>query len=110
LPLKVPTGGSAKVQVEMLSLRFFENVRFELTDPMDGIALQDVSMNAQTADLVFQFNAEKVKSGTKGNLIVGVSGERAALAADQPRPTMRRRISLGSLQAMPFEITEPNLP
>ncbi len=110
LPLKVPTGGTARVRVDVLSLRFFENVRFELTDPLDGIVLQDVAMNPQNAELAFQFDAEKVKSGTKGNLVVSVSGERTPLNADQPKPAARRRISLGSLQAMPFEIVEPNLP
>jgi hypothetical protein len=110
LPLKIPTGGETRVQVEMLSLRFFENVRFELTDPPDGAVLRDVSMNPQTAELVFQFDAGKVKSGTKGNLVVSVSGERAPLTAGQPQPAMRRRISLGSLQAMPFEIVDANLP
>ena len=110
LPLRVLTGGIARVQVEMLSLRFFENVRFELVDPPEGIVLQDVSIYPQTADLTLQFDADKIKSGTKGNVIVGVSGERTPLAAAQPRPAVKRRISLGSLQAITFEIAEPNQP
>jgi hypothetical protein len=110
LPLRILTGGIARVQVEMLSLRFFENVRFELVDPPDGIVLQDVSIYPQTADLTLQFDADKIKSGTKGNVIVGVSGERTPLTAAPPRPTGKRRISLGSLQAITFEIAEPNQP
>jgi hypothetical protein len=110
MPLKVDAGGRVHVQVEMLSLRFFENVRFELTEPPDGVILQGVSIGFQNAELTFRFDSEKVKPGTKGNLIVGVSGERTPAAADQPRPGGRRRISLGSLQAMPFEVPDPNTP
>jgi hypothetical protein len=113
LPLKIAAGSTAKVQVERLSLRFFENVRFELSDPPDGIAMQDVSIDASNSgspytELAFQCNAEKFKPGMKGNLIVNVSGERMPPSGDQPAPLMRRRISLGSLQAISFEITDPN--
>ncbi len=107
LPLKVPAGGAAKIQVEMFSLRFFENVRFEVSEPLEGITLQEVSLGSQTADLAFQLNAEKLKPGAKGNLVVTLSGERTP-RTDRPRPAPRRRIALGSLQAMPFEITDPN--
>jgi hypothetical protein len=108
-PLKIALGRAAKVQVEMLSLRFFENVRFELSESPEGIVLQNVSIGPQTAELTFQSNAEKVKVGAKGNLVVNISGERTpTAAANQPAPAMRRRISLGSLQAISFEITDPN--
>ena len=106
-PLKIPAGGTARLQVEMLSLRFFEKVQFELSEPPDGIVLQEVSIGPQTAEITLQCDAAKIKPGTKGNLIVNISGERTPPAANQPVPLMRRRIALGSLQAMPFEVVEP---
>jgi hypothetical protein len=109
LPLKIPAGGSGKVQVEMLSLRFFENVQFELSESLEGIALEKVAMDAQTADILFRSDPEKGKPGAKGNLIVNVSGQRVRPTGDESRPAAKRRISLGSLQAIPFEITDPNV-
>ena len=49
-------------------------------------------------------DAAKAKPGLKGNLIVKASGERSLAEGTQPPPENRRRIPLGALPAIPFEI------
>jgi hypothetical protein len=54
---------------------------------------------------VLQADPTKVKPGLKGNLIVTVWGERVP-PDNQPRPSANRRLPLGTLPAIPFEIVE----
>ena len=54
---------------------------------------------------MLQADPTKVKAGLRGNLIVTVSGERVP-PENQPRPAANRRLPLGTLPAIPFEIVE----
>jgi hypothetical protein len=53
---------------------------------------------------VLQADAAKVKPGLRGNLIVTVSGERVP-TGNQQAAAARRRVPLGTLPAIAFEIT-----
>jgi hypothetical protein len=55
-------------------------------------------------DLVLQCDAAKAKPGLRGNLIVAVFAERSVTPANQNARPTRRRIALGTLPAIPFEI------
>jgi hypothetical protein len=99
-PVRISAGGAARVRVRLPTGPLVSKVQFELSEPPDGISLKEAS----ASELVFQADAAKAKPGLKGNLIVKASGERSPEAGDEPPPANRRRIPLGALPAIPFEI------
>jgi len=104
-PLKIPAGGTARAQIAMPVLRTLSRVQFELSEPAEGIAVREASLTQERAEFVLECDAAKVKPGLKGNLIVNMFGERTPAPGTQPAPANRRRIPLGTLPAIPFEIT-----
>jgi hypothetical protein len=78
-----------------------------LSEPPEGIALRGASPVRDGTELVLQCDAAKAKPGLKGNLIVNISAERAAQAANAKQQANRQRVSLGTLPAVPFEIVAP---
>ena len=85
--------------------RSADTIRLELNQPPEGIAIQDVETVRDGVAIVLRADAAKVKAGLKGNLIVDAYMERAA-NPDARQPTVRRRVPLGTLPAIPFEIVE----
>jgi hypothetical protein len=99
-PVRIPAGGSVRIPVSLPLGPFLDRIEFELSEPPDGITLQTVS----PAELVLQADATRLKPGLQGNLIVRVSGERRQAPEDPSAPADKRRIPLGALPAIPFEI------
>jgi hypothetical protein len=102
-PVRVPAGGSARIRVSLPPLRQFDQIGLELSEPPEGLSLADVSVTAGGAEIVVRADAAKAKAGSKGNLIVTVSGERVA-AGNQAPKSQRRRLTLACLPAILFEI------
>ena len=106
-PVELPTGGTARV-------RFFaggwwplvDQVQFVLNEPPEGVAIQDVSPVQGGVAVVLRADAEKVKPGLKGNLIVDAFMERTVRPQDGKARVDRRRMPLGTLPAIPFEIVQ----
>lgn len=98
-------GGSVPITVALPpGYRTFEHLQFELSDPPEGVTLTDVSVESSAATFVLRADPAKAKAGLRGNLIVTISGERVPPAA-QPAPPARRRVVLGTLPAIRFEVT-----
>lgn len=98
-------GGSVPIKVALPpGYRAFDHLQFELSEPPDGITLGDVTVDDAGATFVLRAEPAKAKAGLRGNLIVTISGERVPPANQQPAPA-RRRVVLGTLPAIPFEIT-----
>ena len=84
----------------------FENLQFELNDAPDGLTLRDLSVAMGGAQFVLEADSTKLKPGLRGNLIVTISGERAP-PANAPNAGARRRLPIGTLPAIAFEIVRP---
>ena len=105
---KMPAGGSTRVQVTLPPMKNFENIQLELSEPPDGLSLRDAAVSETGAEFVLEADASKIKPGLRGNLIVTVSGERVPQQrGEKPAPAARRRVPLGVLPAIPFEISPP---
>jgi hypothetical protein len=93
------------------AMRAFEKITLELSEPPEGVTLRDVSVGGNEAEFVIDADRSKAAPGLRGNLIVVVSGERVppqrAGQAAAPGPAARRRIPIGTLPAIPFEIIPP---
>ena len=98
--VKLPVGGTASVRVALSAPRMADVVRLELNAPPNGIAIQSVETIRDGVAIVLRVDA-KAHAGLKGNLIVDAFMERAAPNAPQ---AARRRVPLGTLPAIPFEV------
>jgi len=79
-----------------------ENVRIELSDPPDGISLQDVTVAPGGVTLVLQADGGALEVGYEDNLIAEVSVEMTGRRRDDT--VAKWWAPLGALPAIPFEI------
>ncbi len=105
-PLKIPASGTVRVHATLPpGYGVFENIQFELSEPPAGITLADTSVVGAMANFTIAADAAKVSPELRGNLIVLVTGERVTPANAQTQaPAARRRLPLGALPAIAFEI------
>jgi len=102
-PVHVPAGGTVRLEVSMPAGPFTDTIQYELNEAPEGVAIQTMTPTS----IVLQADAAKVKPGQKGNLIILASIERPAAAGKPATPANQRRIPLGALPAVPFEIIRP---
>jgi len=100
VPVQIPTDGTVRIRVSLPTGPLMSKIEFELSEPPDGICIQKSS----PTEIVLQADPAKVKPGFKGNLIVKASAERSSSSGTQSPPANRRRIPLGALPAIPYEI------
>jgi hypothetical protein len=102
-PVKLPVGGTATVRYSVPKGPLLDDVELELSDPPPGVAIQDVSVVPEGVAVLLRAESGKVKPGAKGNLIVEAFLERTV----GPAGGQRRRIPLGTLPAVAFEVVQP---
>ena len=106
LPVRLPAGGTARVRLEMPTLGMPQALELELNDPPEGIVLRNVTFAAGRAEIEFGADAEKLKPGRSGNLIVTAFGSRPAdPGGDAARN--RPRFPLTTLPAIPYTVVPP---
>jgi hypothetical protein len=100
-PVRIPLGGAAHIRVALPpAFRAVEHIQFDLSDPPDGVTLGSVADGERS----FVIRADAgTAPGLRGNLIVLISGERVPRGEAQPAAG-RRRVPLGALPAIPFEV------
>ncbi len=107
-PVRTPPGGSARIEVGLPGPRIAERAQFELSNPPEGITIQNTSPTRDGVEIVLQTDAAKVKPGLKGNLIInGYVPRPVETNAAKPKGNNNQRMPLGALPAIPFEIIPP---
>ncbi len=107
-PVRIPSGGTARIQVGLPAPRLAERAQFELSNPPEGITIQNVSPVRDGVEIVLQTDAARVKPGLKGNLIInGYAPRPVEPGAAKPKANNNQRMPLGALPAIPFEIILP---
>ncbi|MGA2033159.1 MAG: hypothetical protein ABSG68_12945 [Thermoguttaceae bacterium] len=101
--VKLAPGGTAALRVGIPGGPIADRVQYVLSDPPEGVTIQEVSRGEDGTQIVLRADAAKVKKGTRGNLIIDALVERVG-EAKNGKPANRRRVPLGSLPAVPFEI------
>ncbi len=107
LPLQIPVGGVAELPVRAVGRAIPPNVHVHLalSDPPDGIALQEVTQGPDGFGVVLQADDSALEVGYADNLLIEVSAEIERKREDGT--TKKWRASLGVLPAIPFEIAAP---
>jgi hypothetical protein len=107
-PIKIPAGGTAEVRVRTPARAFANNFQLELNQPPDGISIANIAPGDAETKIVLYGDAAKIKPGATGNLIVNIIAKRQRDApAGGKAQGNQRRIALGTLPAIPFEIVAP---
>jgi len=102
-PIRVPAGGTAEVKIATVQgPRAGTPIRLALSDPPEGVTLQDTSFAADSISLVLKADAAHV--GYADNLIVEASMDFEPKRPDGKATGRKMRFSLGALPAIPFEI------
>jgi hypothetical protein len=104
MPVKIPAGGTARVRVGMPTRTFAGQIQLELSEPPEGIVIKSASPIREGTEIVLQGDANKVKPGLQGNLIVNAYAERPEPSKDAKAQPNKRRVPVGTLPALPFEI------
>jgi hypothetical protein len=83
-------------------------VLIELSNPPDGVSIADTSTQTiANVGITLKYDTGKMKPGAKGNLIFNVFVERDPPVGSGPKAP-KRRMPLGSMPAIPFEIEAPS--
>lgn len=103
-PVKIPIGGMARVEVGAPTNTPMGRIKLELSEPPDGITIKSVSAVGEGSEIVLQSDAAKASLGTKGNLIVYAYLEKDGRPGGGNPQKNNRRIPIGALPAVPYEI------
>lgn len=103
-PVRISAGEVVEVRFAVPAGPLVNQVRLALSESPDGVAIEKVLHPAEGLAVRLRADAEKVKPGTKGNLIVEAFLERAGFGKNPKQRSKKRRIALGPLPAVPFEI------
>ncbi len=107
IPLEIPVGETATVRVDLTPGASGGEIECELSEPPEGLAIQHVSSGVDGSEITFKCDAEKIKPGLRGNLLISaVLVAPGEPGADGSRPP-KRRTNLGLLPAIPFEVVAP---
>jgi hypothetical protein len=102
-PTGIPVGGSGRVRIAAPMGPYMKKITVELSEPPEGIAIRKVFYDKSSVVVEFSADAGKVKPGLKGNLILNAFTQYTPKGKDgKPRPA--RRVPIGALPAVPFEI------
>jgi hypothetical protein len=106
LPIRIPTSGTARVQLTSVPAKFADNYQIELDEPPAGISLEGVVTNQLGVEVLLHCDGAKVKPGLEGNLILNVLQNANSTAAPKgPRAANQKRAPVGILPALPFRIS-----
>jgi hypothetical protein len=104
-PVRIPVDGTVRVPVVVPTRSFFGVIELELSDPPTGLSIENVSLDRQGSVIVLRSDADQIKRGLKGNLIINAfaakTGEDSGKGKEQRK---KRRVLLSALPAIPFEV------
>jgi len=102
-PVKIPSGGTAHVKITAPAGVFTERFKLQLDNPPDGLSLQKVSPIGSGLEMVLACDAEKIKPGESGNLILNVLPNFQG-STKINKGGQRRTAAVATLPAIPYKI------
>lgn len=85
-------------------MKFLGKVRFELSDPPPGIAIQSLSSEAVGVDIVLRSDTALAKPGLKGNLLIMATADKGGKLNKKKGQSQKTQ---AALPAIPFEVVAP---
>jgi hypothetical protein len=105
--IKIPAGGTAKVQIKMSRRPAAPApaIYLELSEPPAGLTLGDVNITPNELTFAIAMDSNAAKVGLKDNLIVDISADPPKNPQGNQKRPQQQRVYIGTLPAIPFEIT-----
>jgi hypothetical protein len=103
-PVRIPQNGTVPVSFRTAALPIMQRLELEFKEQSEGLVLQESVAAAGRLTLQLKTKGEALKPGFAGNLIVEAFAEMAW--GRKGGNLEKRRMSLGVLPAIPFEIVE----
>jgi hypothetical protein len=103
-PVRIPVGGATRVWVRTPKHPNLAAVRLELSEAPEGVTLGDVRVLRE--GLAFLLEADEAQAGLEDNLIVEAFLEREIVGKGNDAAKRTRRIPVGVLPAIPFEVVQ----
>ncbi|MBN1908271.1 MAG: PPC domain-containing protein [Pirellulales bacterium] len=103
-PVRLVPGETTRLRLKMPRGRVANEVRLVLDDPPEGVTIQELIHAPGELTVVFTTDAKKAAPGVAGNLIFNAFLERTV--KDKNKRETKRRVPLGPLPAVPFEIAD----
>lgn len=108
LPLRIPAGGTARLQIAAGRRPAGNAFQFELDDPPAGLSVRTLPATAAGLELEVSSATNGLPAGTRGNLILQASLDRSGLGGGAGKgPAGPRRAPGFTLPAVPFEVVLP---
>lgn len=107
IPVKLRRGEANHVRLSYLvGPNIADQLKVELNEPPDGITLEDTIKSRSGLTLVVKVDPAKVKEELRGNLLVDAILERTPPPVEGKPPGNKQRIPIGTLPAIPFEVSK----
>lgn len=103
-PLRIPTGGTAVLELGMPTGGALDRLHIELDEPPDGITIENERPTSRGMEVVFKCDAAKAKPGLKGNLIANAFAVKTEKSTEKTPKRRGRPTPLGMLPAISFEV------
>jgi len=103
-PVKIPAGGTARIQLAGPPYMLTGKVQLELGEPPEGITIEKVEPARQGAVILLRSDPAKARPGLKGNLIINAFPVAVPAPGKEKVQASRPRVPLTVLPAIPFEI------
>ena len=103
-PLRIPAGGTVQVRVKTPPSPMLASVQLELSEQPKGVTLGEVTAAPDGLAFAVKADSKAAQVGYADNLIVEAFAEVEGGSPGKNAATQRRRIALGVLPAIPFEI------
>jgi len=102
----IRAGGTAKVKFKTPNRNPPKDIQFELSEPPKGISIERTTPVDFGMEFVLGADRDNVEDGLKGNLIINAFMERAPKDKNGKPRGPKRRVSVGPLPAIPFEVVK----
>lgn len=101
--VRIPLNGTGQLRVLVDQGRPPRDFRFELSEPPEGITLEEPVIVGPNLIVPIKCDPAKVKVGRKGNLLFILAQERTYLSKEEKKQVTSRNV-IGMLPAVPFEV------
>lgn len=102
--VRVPAGSTAEVRIKTPRRPMLQDIELELREPPEGITLQDVTVVPEGLAFLLKADGDTAQVGLADNLIVEAFAETTGRKRGDKARKQKRRVSLGVLPAISFEI------
>jgi hypothetical protein len=105
VPVELAPGGTVEIAFRSAARHVEKNLELDASDAPEGLTVKAVKPVAGGADVVLEADAQKLKPGEQGNLVLEAFGWREAKDKQGKVTGKKRRIPLGTVPAIPYKIT-----